>query len=186
MSGSALKLRDARKLADSRAAFEFEIAVAELPDIPPEFGAGNGQVQAQVRFGREQGFAVADVELRAQLQVICQRCMSPMPLTVESHSPVLVVETEREAEEAPVGWETFLAPEGRLSLAALVAEEVLLAIPIVPLHDAGAGCAPATPDTAAETPAGTSAAAVEEGATVRPFADLRALLKRGGKDDDDV
>jgi uncharacterized protein len=184
MSGSALKLRDVRKLADSRAAFEFEIAVAELPDIPPEFGTGNGLVQAQVRFGRERGFAVADVELRAQLQVICQRCMAPMPLSVQTHSPVLVVETEREAEDAPAGWETFLAPEGRLSLAALVAEEVLLAIPIVPLHDAGAGCAPAMPAAAAVTPAGTSAAAVGEGATVRPFADLKALLKRGGKDDD--
>ena len=183
MSGGALKLREVRKLADSRAAFEFEIPVAELPDIPPEFGAGNGLVQAQVRFGREQGFAVADVELRAQLQVVCQRCMAPMPLTVESHSPVLVVETEREAEEAPAGWETFLAPEGRLSLAALVAEEVLLAIPIVPLHDAGPSCAAAAPDAVAATPAGPEAAAIEEGATVRPFADLKALLERRSKDD---
>jgi uncharacterized protein len=140
-------------------------------------------VQAQVRFGREQGFAVADVELRAQLQVVCQRCMAPMPLTVESHSPVLVVETEREAEEAPAGWETFLAPEGRLSLAALVAEEVLLAIPIVPLHDAGPSCAAAAPDAVAATPAGPEAAAIEEGATVRPFADLKALLERRSKDD---
>jgi uncharacterized protein len=183
MSGGALKLRDVRKLAESHAAFEFEIPVAELPDMPPEFGAGDGQVQAQVRFGREQGFAVADVELRGQLQVICQRCMAPMQLMVAARSPVLVVETEREAEEAPAGWETFLAPEGRLSLAALVAEEVLLAIPIVPLHDAGLGCAAATPDAPVATPAGPAAAAVEEGATVRPFADLKALLERRGKDD---
>jgi uncharacterized protein len=183
MSGGALKLRDVRKLADSRAAFEFEIPVAQLPAMPPEFGAGDGQVQAQVRFGREQGFAVADVELRAQLQVTCQRCMAPMQLTVAARSPVLVVETEREAEEAPAGWETFLALEGRLSLAALVAEEVLLAIPIVPLHDAGSGCTAATPVAAVATPAGPAAAAVEEGATVRPFADLKALLERGGKDD---
>ena len=47
---------------------------------------------------------------------------------------MLLVGSEREAEEAPVGWETYLAPEGRLSLAALVAEELLLALPIVPLH----------------------------------------------------
>jgi uncharacterized protein len=184
MSGGALKLREVRKLADSRAAFEFEIPVAELPDMPPEFGSGDGKVQAQLRFGREQGFAVADVELRAQLQVICQRCMAPMQLTVEARSPVLVVETEREAEEAPAGWETFLAPEGRLSLAALVAEEVLLAIPIVPLHDAGLGCAATKPAAAVATPAGPKTAAVEEGATVRPFADLKALLERGGKKDD--
>jgi uncharacterized protein len=176
MSGGALKLRDLRKLADSRAAFEFEIPVDKLPDIPPEFGSGDGQVQAQVRFGREQGFAVADVELRARLQVICQRCMAPMPLVLEAHSPVLLVETEREADEAPAGWETILAPEGRLSLAALVAEELRLAVPIVPVHADPAACGvqAARADVAGE--------AAEQGAMARPFAELRALLgQRDGK-----
>jgi uncharacterized protein len=183
MSGGALKLRDVRKLADSRAAFEFEMPVAELPAIPPEFGAGDGQVQAQVRFGREQGFAVADVELRARLQVICQRCMAPMPLTLEARSPVLVVESEREAEEAPAGWETFLAPEGRLSLAALVAEELLLAVPIVPLHEVAAACGAAA-QLASGAPAPGAAAPKADDDARRPFADLKALLERGGKTSD--
>jgi uncharacterized protein len=182
MSGGALKLRDVRKLADSRAAFEFEMPVAELPDVPPEFGSGDGQVQAQVRFGREQGFAVADVSLHAHLQVICQRCMAPMPLTLEAHSPVLVVESEREAEEAPAGWETFLAPEGRLNLAALVAEELLLAVPIVPLHEPSAACAAAESVTAGTVAqrAGAQAAPGDASGVTRPFADLKALLERGG------
>lgn len=176
MSGGALKLRDVRKLADSRAEFEFEIPVDKLPDISPEFGSGDGQVRAQVRFGREQGFAVADVELSARLQVICQRCMAPMPLLLEAHSPVLVVESEREADEAPAGWETFLAPEGRLSLAGLVAEELRLAVPIVPVHGDSATCSAAA--TRAEAPD----EAAEAGAMTRPFAELRALLgQRDGK-----
>jgi uncharacterized protein len=183
MSGGALKLRDVRKLADSRAAFEFEMPVAELPAMPPEFGSGNGQVQAQVRFGREQGFAVADVELHAHLQVICQRCMAPMPLTLEARSPVLVVESEREAEEAPAGWETFLAPEGRLSLAALVAEELLLAVPIVPLHEVASACGAAAQLASGAAAPGAAAPKADEDAR-RPFADLKALLERGGKTSD--
>ncbi len=184
MSGGALKLRDVRKLADTRAAFEFEIAVAKLPDMSPDLGSGDGQVQAQVRFGREQGFAVADVELRARLQVICQRCMAPMPLMLEAHSPVLVVESEREADEAPAGWETFLAPEGRLSLAALVAEELRLAVPIVPLHADPVACGAAGSDLAEPPGARATAPAreAEAGAMTRPFAELKALLgQRGGK-----
>jgi len=174
-----LKLRDVRKLAETRAAFDFEVPVAALPGLPTVLGAGNGQVQVQVRFSREQGFAIADVALSASLQVTCQRCLAPMPLTVRAHSPVLVVESEREAEDAPAGWETFLAPEGRMSLEALAAEELLLALPIVPLHDAGAEC------LAAESDAGSrqqAPAAVEKAtATVRPFADLKALLEGGSK-----
>jgi uncharacterized protein len=180
MSGGALKLRDVRKLAETRAAFDFELPVAELPGLPVELLAGDGRVQVQLRFGREQGFAIAEVQLRARLQVICQRCMGPMPLAVETSSPVLVVESEREAEEAPAGWETFLAPEGRLSLAALAAEELLLAVPIVPLHGADSPCTPtaARANPAAAQQAGTA----PDNASARPFADLRALLERGGKD----
>src|SRR5579871_5376225 len=136
MSGGASKLRDVRRLAETRAEFDFDWDVTRLPGVPSELSSGGGRVQAKLRFGREQGFAVADVELHARLQVTCQRCMGPMPLVVNTRSAVLLVESEREAEEAPAGWETFLAPEGRLDLWALAAEELLLAMPIVPMHDA--------------------------------------------------
>ena len=100
-----------------------------------------------------------------------------MPLAVQAHSPVLVVESEREAEDAPVGYETFLAPEGRLSLEALAAEELLLALPIVPLHEADAVCAAAE----SVAPRDARGAGGGRGRDCRPFADLKALLERGGK-----
>jgi uncharacterized protein len=178
MSGGALKLRDVRKLADSRAAFEFDVPLSELPGLPPELAPADASVHVQMRFGREQGYATADVQLDARLQVTCQSCMQPMPLPLQAHSSVLVVESERQAEEAPPGWETFLAHDGRLSLEALAAEELLLALPIVPLHAAGEPCAARE----AEVPGGATAATGSEAqGTARPFADLRALLEQGGK-----
>src|SRR5262249_43245569 len=147
--------------------------------MPADLAAGDGQVQVRLHFGREQGFAIADVTLSAQLQVICQRCMAPMPLSVQAHSPVLVVESEQEAEDAPPGWETYLASDGRLGLEALVAEELLRALPIAPLHEAGAACAAVAPG-ADQTPA-TPVVKEPAAATVRPFADLKALLQQGAK-----
>jgi uncharacterized metal-binding protein YceD (DUF177 family) len=111
--------------------------------------------------------------------------MAPMPLRIEANSPVLIVESEQEAERAPGGWETFLAPEGRLVLEALIGEELLLALPIVPLHEQAAQCeprgTPAGPADATAAAVGAGAESLESQATVRPFADLRALLERGGK-----
>src|ERR1039457_7355529 len=127
MPGGALKLRDVRKLAETRAAFEFEMPLAELPGLPLELLAGDGRVQVKLRFGREQGFAIADVQLQARLQVICQRCMGPMPLAVDTSSPVLVVESEREAEDAPAGGGPVVAPAGRVRLADVRARALLLA-----------------------------------------------------------
>jgi uncharacterized protein len=179
MPGGALKLRDVRKLAESRAAFEFEMPVSELPGLPPEILAGDGRAQVQLRFGRERGFATAATQLRARLQVICQRCMGPMALEIDTSTTVVIVESEHDAEQAPAGWETFLAPEGRLSLEALAAEELLLAVPIVPLHGEDSACVP-TPGVA-DSAMPAQVLPLQDTTTVRPFADLRTLLERGGK-----
>jgi uncharacterized protein len=183
MSGGASKLRDVRKLADARATLDLDIPVAELPGLPGELICGSGQVHAHVQFGREQGFMVAQVALRAQLELVCQRCMGPMPLPIDTSSPVLLVESEADAEAAPVEWETYLAAEGRLNLAALAAEELLLALPVVPLHSDSGACETSAGRTAAERDAGAPAQprAATEQARARPFADLRALLDGGGK-----
>lgn len=185
---AAPKLRDVRKLADSRAVFDLDLMLTALPDFPADYAAGGGSVKAQLVFGREQGFAMARVELRAQLTATCQRCLGSMPLHIEASSPVLILESQREAERAPAGWETFLAPEGRLQLEALIGEELLLALPIVPAHEQSSQCEPlAAPEQAhlpaLDAPDEAHPAAPEEGApeSVRPFADLRALLERAAK-----
>jgi uncharacterized protein len=183
MPGGASKLRDVRKLADARATLDLDIPVAELPGLPGELICGSGQVHARVQFGREQGFMVAQVALQGQLELICQRCMAPMPVPIETSSPVLLIESEADAEAAPVEWETYLAAEGRLSLAALAAEELLLALPVVPLHADSSACEASAgrsvPSRDAE-PASPPQRATEQ-VMVRPFADLRALLDGGAK-----
>ena len=175
MSGGASKLRDVRKLCDARAILELDVPVAELPGLPVELLAGGGPLHVQVQFGREQSHMMAQVALHGELQLVCQRCMGPMSWRVDSSSPVLLIEAESQAEGAPVEWETYLAVEGRLSLGALAAEELLLALPIVPLHANAADC-------------GVVARIVAEPARsepvhemARPFADLRALLEGGAK-----
>ena len=108
--------------------------------------------------------------LRGKLGSTCQRCMQPLAIELDTDSRVVLVASEVEAEAVPEGWETYLAADGMLSIPALVAEEVLLALPIVPRH-AEADCGAAQPVAA------TPAPAPEALAMTRPFSDLKALLK---------
>ncbi|HVC30271.1 MAG TPA: YceD family protein [Steroidobacteraceae bacterium] len=180
----ATKLRDVRKLADSRAVFELDLPLVELPDLSAAYLPGGALVHARLSFGREQGFPVVQVRLNASLAAACQRCLEPMSVHVDTDSPVLIVESEQEADNAPGGWETFLAPEGRMDFEALAAEELSLALPIVPLHEDAAQCqalaaAAAASDAVGGTGAIGSAPPTPEPVTARPFADLRALLESG-------
>lgn len=176
MPGGALKLRDVRKLSDAHAILDLDVPLAELPGLPVELILGGGPLHAHVEFSREQGFMVAHVALRGALELVCQRCLGPMRWQVDTRSPVLLIESETEADGAPSEWETFLAAEGRLSVAALAAEELRLALPIVPLHADGGQC------QQAPTPAPAPVAA--EQVTARPFADLRTLLEQRAKRND--
>ena len=77
--------------------------------------------------------------------------------------------TEAQAARVPLEREPVLAPGGRISIGELLTEELLLLLPIVPLHEDRERCAS---ESAA---AGPAAAA---GEIHRPFANLADLFKR--------
>jgi len=172
------KPRDLTKLAEARARFEFEIPLGDLPGIPAEFSHAEGPVRLWLQFGRERGLPVAHVRLQAVLKPLCQRCLAEMRLPIAADSQLALVGSEAQAATVPEEFETFLAPDGHCSLAALAAEELLLSLPIVPRHGSGERCAVSgMGEPGAEAvPVAEALAPAEE--TQRPFADLRALLER--------
>jgi uncharacterized protein len=121
-------------LADAGSSVEMAIPVAKLARISEHLLDREGMVNGSVALSREEGRIVAEVGLAAKLSLRCQRCMKPMLLPIESHSRVALVASEAEAEGVPPELETALAPEGRLRLADLVEEELLLAMPAAPRH----------------------------------------------------
>jgi uncharacterized protein len=169
------KPRELAKLADKRAQFAFEIPVGELPGLPEEFSLADGPVQVSLQFGRERGLPVVHVQLHAVLTPRCQRCLSPMRLPVAADSRLALVESEAEAAAVPEEFETFLVADGHCTLAALAAEELLLALPIVPRHRPEERCIGAGAVAGDEALVERAAPAEP---TQRPFADLRALLGR--------
>jgi len=163
---------EVERLSRSAADVDFALELAELPGLRSLHGGVAGSVQGHVQFGREQGVAIAELTFTGSATLECQRCMRPMQQPLEVHARFALAASETEAEQVPQELETVLAPGGRTTIAALVAEELLLTLPIVPLHAQGAEahCAPA--------PAPAAAAPGAQGETHKPFARLGELLKR--------
>jgi uncharacterized protein len=161
---------DVERLADGGADVDFTVPLAELGGLRSERAGVAGSVRGRVRFGREAGVAVAELTLSGTATLVCQRCMQPMELPVHSVARVGLVGSVAEVARVPEDLEPMLAPGGRTSIGELVTEELLLSLPIVPLHAVDTGCGAASPTEAAPAPAGE--------ATHRPFARLAELLKR--------
>jgi uncharacterized protein len=154
------------RLADGGADLDFAIPLAELTGLRPDRPGVAGEVRGRAHFLRERGFAVAELRLEGEAQLQCQRCMQPLRLPLQAVTRVALADSEAQVAQVPEDLEPVLASGGRISLGQLVTEELLLSLPIVPLH-AGEGDCAAAPEAVAS-----------EAETHRPFAQLADLLKR--------
>jgi uncharacterized protein len=112
---------------------------------------------------------VADLSFSGTVTLQCQRCLQPMERPLETVSRIALIASEEGAARVPSEREPVLAAGGRISVGELLTEELLLLLPIVPLHEDRARCTN-EPEAATPPPPG--------GETHRPFANLADLLKR--------
>ena len=109
-----------------------------------------------------------------RLTAICQRCLGPVELSLEAR-PLLALLTPGESPAgAPEAAETLVV-DGPVSLAELVEDELLLVMPMFPLHGEGQCTAPGIGKDAQTELAAEPEPAKQDG----PFAALRGLK---GKD----
>lgn len=101
------------------------------------------------------------------LPLTCQRCLQPVDRELEVDTRLRFVHGEAEAARLDAEIEEDVLPLARhIDLTELIEDELLLALPLVPMHDA---CpAPLLAETPAE-------AAESKEASVHPFAALQSL-----------
>ena len=162
-------------LVGTEAAVDFTIPLAELPRVSHELSATDGEARGNVRFSRQLGQAVADLDVSAAPEVVCQRCMQPMRWPIQVKSRIALVSDYNAADRVPEGLEVFLVEADSISVRDLVDEEILLALPHVARHEEGSECA----DGKMQLP-GQEADAEEaaDSQVQKPFAQLGELLKR--------
>src|SRR6185437_8120281 len=141
---------DAWRMVSARRSFEGSMPVAALGRLRGALAGDVGDVSFRLDFGRDEqlGTDYVDVHAQAPLTMICQRTLEPFALLV----------TE----------------DGRLHPADVIEDELLLALPLVPVNPDSS-----LPDAAIDHGAtGQDDAAGQEN---NPFAVLRELKKQAGR-----
>lgn len=72
--------------------------------------------------------------LNVEIEMNCQRCMQTMPVSVVAQFAVSPVFSDQQAKQLPSHYEPLLLDEPTISLARLIEDEILLNVPMVPLH----------------------------------------------------
>ena len=123
------------------------------------------------------------LQVQARLWLTCQRCLQPVAHDVSLHPVLRFVEGEEEAarlDEEAGDEEDVLALPRSLKVSELMEDELILALPLVPLHSV---CPVPLPYLeSSETQASTHITADDSAATAdkpNPFAVLAQLKKKG-------
>lgn len=162
---------DPWKLTSAGGRWQGELPLAPMARLASLVQAATGTAGVVLEAGRdEQGVRYLTGRIEAAVSVVCQRCLSPMPLALAADFRLGLVQTEAQAAALPAGYEPLLAAaDGVLSLSEMVEDELILALPLAPVHAAldlclAKGYHPPRPPSAAQDQA-------------HPFAVLSTLLK---------
>lgn len=119
---------------------EGERPVAELSRLSEELANTSGSVHWVVQGGTHaQGYSMLTMSVQATVQLMCQRCLTPYALEVDSEMMLVLAKSEDAADEL----EEKLADEEvdvivgskAMNIIDLIEDEVLLAIPLSPRHE---------------------------------------------------
>lgn len=115
----------------------------------------------------ERGHDALVLQVKGELAMTCQRCLEPVRIAIDSSRRIIfaanaeALETQYEADDSDV-----VDLEDEVDVAVLIEDEVLLSLPLAPMHAPGA-CKPS------EAPLPTQAQS--------PFAALAQLVRKSGE-----
>ena len=138
MSGSLhawYSLRDLESLANRGVTLSGELDIDKLTRLRGLLHSDAGSVRATLRFRqRGDGWLESEVDYRAPVELVCQRCLEPFQQELAERVNVVLADGDSLPAVVPEGFEPFELEDGRLQPAQLIEDELIVAIPLVPKH----------------------------------------------------
>lgn len=165
-SASARRYLDAEELASRRAVVTGFVEIESMPRLLELVAGTPPAIAYRIEFKREaSGRPRMAGRMEGVLPFTCQRCLGSLDWRFDTEFESLLVGDEREEAH---GEEAVVCPDGRLAIAPMIEDEVLLAVPSAPVHAHGTCRMPVVPVAGGQMPSTRS----------HPFAALQSLRSR--------
>lgn len=167
MSNGPIPLHvEPRKLVDRGISFSGELPLSKFKRLDGLLTNTAGAVRVNVAFERDvQKHPLIKLELNTDVPMICQRCLEEVAIPVGGRYDYVVVREGANTDELPSSYEIVELGDEPLDLLALIEDELLLCLPVVPMH----------PQDVCRHPSGFVETELEESARPSPFSVLAQL-----------
>lgn len=136
MSANLPEVLDAWRMVAARRGVEGRLPLSALTRLRDSLADDEGEARFSIEFDHD-ALKVPYAELRidAELPLQCQRTLERFLLPVRIEQRLGLIRSESEEAALPPGYEPLLVPDdGMLRTAELVEDELILAVPVVPVR----------------------------------------------------
>jgi uncharacterized protein len=126
---------DPYRFAENAISVHGKLPINQLTRLTPALEDTTGDVDVTLDFGiDEQGIHYMRGHYKAQLSLQCQRCMGSFFYGIIGDFLSGIVGTEEEAEKLPDRYDPVITEEGMLVVSNIIEDELIVSLPIVPMH----------------------------------------------------
>lgn len=127
---------DPYKLAALQRTLAGTVAVADMERASKLTVSNEGQLAYKVAFTTDEDKVCVIIgELQGELTLCCQRCLKPFVYMAHCDFSVSPVKSDNEAKKLFSMYEAVLLQDGKVDIIELFEDELILALPQVPLHE---------------------------------------------------
>ncbi len=126
---------------DTRKAFLQEgnitgfITLDRMPRFTECLASDQGSVQVELGFYlNESGKRVIRSKIEAEVEVICQRCLEPLGISLTDDIKLGLIKKEEDAAKLEEELDPWICEDHKLDIASLVEEQLILCLPLVSYH----------------------------------------------------
>jgi uncharacterized protein len=123
------------RLADEAETIAGKLSIDGMQRLQALVNEPEAEVQFRLSFARdERGFIIISGEYTTVLTLRCQRCLEPLHVSLEKAIRIGWVTGADDIKFLPADLEPMLVQEPRVALKDLIEEEILLGLPMAPVH----------------------------------------------------
>jgi uncharacterized protein len=133
MSAALPETIDAWRAVTARRRYEGTLPLSALNRLAPMLADTEGAVRYAIAFDRdERGVAYVEVVADAGLPLVCQRTLERFELPVRVDQRLGLLRREEDEAGLPPGWEPLLVADDAIEPKAVLEDELILAVPLIP------------------------------------------------------
>jgi len=113
-----------------------KVEIGALKRLLPLLESTTGSIDVELEFNIDEGgIRYLHGKLNTNLALRCQRCLEVMDYPLQNEFRLALVRSDSEAERLPEQYEPLLVETTPVHMLDMIEDEILLAVPHIPLHD---------------------------------------------------